>query len=199
MTKVPLTDKAVDAALALAAERPWAEIALAEIAGAAGSNLADFEEAGLDAETLLARIDRRFDAAMLNGVTGVDRSERARDRLFEALMRRFDAMEPFRAAVLSIRDAQSTDPALLLLAMRARVRTATRALRAAGLDPSGLAGRLRSAGLARVITKAEASWREDGPDLSRTMATLDQALSDAEGAARRINGLFGAFRRTAEP
>jgi hypothetical protein len=199
MTKVRLTDRAVDAALALAAERPWADIALAEVAGAAGSDLAAFEEAGLDAEALLARIERRFDAAMLTGVSGVDRRERARDRLFEALMRRFDAMEPFRAAVRSIRDAQSTDPALFLLAMRARVRTATRALRAAGLDPSGLAGRLRSAGLARVIAKAEASWRDDGTDLSRTMATLDQALSDAEGAARRINGLFGAFRRTAEP
>ena len=197
MSDAALTERAIDAALALAAERPWADIALAEIAGAAGSDLAAFDAAGLDAEALLARIEVRFDAAMLAGVAGVERSERARDRLFEALMRRFDAMEPNRPAILSVRAAQATDPALALLAMRSRIRTANRALRAAGLDPSGLAGRLRAAGLARVIGKAEASWRQDGADLSRTMATLDQALADAEGAARRINGLFRT-RRSAD-
>lgn len=187
-----LAERAVDAALSLAAEQGWCAIALADIAGAAGCDLAALDAAGLDAEALLGAIEARFDAAMLAGVAGVQRSERARDRIFEALMRRFDAMEPARAAVLSIRQAQGADPALALLAMRARARTAARALRAAGLDPSGLAGRLRTAGLARVIAKAEASWRADGPDLSRTMATLDQALADAEGAARRINGWFGA-------
>jgi ubiquinone biosynthesis protein COQ9 len=190
MTEPTLQDRAVAAALDLAATRPWSDVALADVAGAAGSDLAAFDAAGIDAEALLARIEAHFDAAMLAGVTGVDRSERARDRLFEALMRRFDAMEPRRAAILSMRAGQAGDPALTLFAMRARMRTANRTLRAAGLDPSGLAGRLRAAGLSRVIGKTDASWREDGPDLSRTMATLDQALSDAEGAARRINGLF---------
>jgi hypothetical protein len=190
MSAAPLHERAVDAALQLAANQPWRDVALADVAGAADSDLAAFDAAGIDAEALLARIEARFDAAMLAGVAGVDRSERARDRLFEALMRRFDAMEPARPAIMSIRTSQAADPALALLAMRARLGTANRALRAAGLDPSGLAGRLRSAGLVRVIGKAEASWREDGPDLSRTMATLDQALGDAEGAARRINSLF---------
>jgi hypothetical protein len=198
MTERALADRAVDAALDLAARQPWSDVALADVAGAAGVDLAAFDAAGIDAEDLLARIEARFDVAMLQGISGVDRTERARDRLFEALMRRFDAMEPARAALQSIRTAQTTDPALALLAMRARIRTANRALRAAGLDPSGLAGRLRSAGLARVIARTEASWRADGPDLSRTMATLDQALSDAEGAARRINGLFRMRRQTAD-
>lgn len=198
MTERALADRAVDAALDLAARQPWSDVALADVAGAAGVDLAAFDAAGIDAENLLARIEARFDAAMLQGVSGVDRTERARDRLFEALMRRFDAMEPARAALRSIRTAQTSDPALSLLAMRARIRTANRALRAAGLDPSGLAGRLRSAGLARVIAKTEASWRADGPDLSRTMATLDQALSDAEGAARRLNSLFRMRRQTAD-
>ncbi len=43
----------------------------------------------------------------------LDPSQSVRDRLFDLIMRRFEAMEPHRAAVIALEQGQDRDPILL--------------------------------------------------------------------------------------
>jgi len=58
-------------------------------------------------------------------------------------------------------------------------------LECAGIGSGGPAGRLRAKGLAGVYGATLRAWfRDDSPDLSKTMSALDHALARAERAAR---------------
>src|SRR5215469_10309574 len=90
-------ERMLDAALALAAERDWAGIGLAEIAHKAGLPLAEAYAACRSKLDLLAVLNRRVDAAALAAVPEAEGLPR--ERLFDLLMRRFDALQPHRLAL----------------------------------------------------------------------------------------------------
>ena len=57
----------------------------------------------------------RIDAEVLAGTpTRSDPEETVRDRLFDAMMRRYDALRPYREALGAIRRAGTRDPMLAL-------------------------------------------------------------------------------------
>ncbi|MBV1704482.1 MAG: TetR/AcrR family transcriptional regulator, partial [Hyphomicrobiales bacterium] len=95
-------DRIVDASLALAAERPFGEIALRDIAERAGVTLGDFRDAFPSKGAVLAGYVRRIDHAVLDAPVAFRDDEAPRDRLFDVLMRRFDAMAADKAALRSI-------------------------------------------------------------------------------------------------
>src|SRR5579875_984730 len=92
-------DLAADAALKLAAERPWREITLRDIAAEAGVGFAELYARAPGKGALLDRLSRRFDRAAL---ASDDASADILDRLFEAAMARLEAMEPHRFALIAI-------------------------------------------------------------------------------------------------
>mgnify|MGYP000883656183 FL=1 len=185
INRTELLDKVVDLTLARAKETPWDKIALADLAGAADATLADFAAMRITKAKITHTIDRRFDRAALATVKGVDRSETVRDRLFDAAMRRFDALEGHRGAMMSILLAEDSENAAKAARAARRLVTAAWLLEAAGIEAAGGAGVARAVGLARILRKAEAAWRLDGADLARTMASLDQGLRDAEDFIKR--------------
>ena len=85
--------------LKLAAERRFEDIAIREIAAEAGVSLADFRDAFPSKGATLAGFSRRIDRAVLATPLGELANSSARDRLFDVLMRRLDAMAPYRAAL----------------------------------------------------------------------------------------------------
>jgi AcrR family transcriptional regulator len=107
-------DRIIDAALDLAALNGWRGLGLREIAGAAGIGLADFYDAFPGKDAILAGYARRLDCATLLDVEageGADvEGESARDRLFDAVMRRLDLMEPHKAAIAAILHDVTRDP-----------------------------------------------------------------------------------------
>lgn len=104
-----------------------------------------------------------------------------RDRLFDGLMRGFDAAQAQRGAVLAV--WASRDPAVLVLLAGRGSLHVRRLAQSAGVDISGARGRLRLAGLTALIAQAFAAWRrDDSPDMSATMAELDRLLDRAERA-----------------
>lgn len=183
--RTELLDKVVDHALEFAKEAPWNKVALADLAGAAHATLADFAAMRITKARITHAIDRRFDRAALATVKGVDRSETVRDRLFDAAMRRFDALEGHRDAMMSILLAENSENSAKAARAARRLVTAAWLLEAAGIEAAGGAGVARAIGLARIMRKAEAAWRLDGVDLARTMASLDQGLRDAEDFIKR--------------
>ena len=85
-------ERAAEAALRLAAERPWGEIALRDIARAAGLGFAELYARAPGKSALLDRLSRRFDqAALAAAEEDVAEGAEVHDRLFEAVMARLEA------------------------------------------------------------------------------------------------------------
>ena len=178
--------RVVDAALVLAAERPWEGIALADIAGRADLSLSDLYPRLGSRGRILEAFARRVDARMLASGTADLAGERPRDRLFDALMGRFDVLLPYKDALRSIMASLSRDPLAGLGQIRALDRSMAWTLEAAGIAASGWRGRLKVRALGSVYASVLRIWLDDGPDQARTMAELDRLLVRLEGMAGRL-------------
>ncbi len=178
-------DRVIDAALKLAAERGWRSLALAEIADAAGLTLAETRSQFASKAAILGGFQRRIDDSVL--ATGSADGSSPRDRLFDVLMRRLDALQPHRDAIRVIARDVACDPLAALCQGPQMLCSMARMLKAAGLDAGGIDGAIRSKGLTLIYMRTLCTWLgDDSPDLSKTMAVLDRGLARAE----RIAGIF---------
>ena len=175
-------DTVLDAFLALIAEKGFAEVTLRDVAAAADLGLADLYRLYPDKVALAAAFMARIDAAVLAGTPGqVDPEETARDRLFDVMMRRYDALRPHRDALRALRRAGTRDPLLALALGPALRRSMGAMLEAASLSSEGLPGALRQNGLLAIhYAVSRAFDRDETLDLSKTMAALDNRLKMAE-------------------
>lgn len=169
----------VAAAMRLAGERSWGDIPLAEIARAAGLDLIDLHRLFPSKLAILDALARQVDAAVL--AVPIDLGDTARDRLFDVVMRRFDALSPSREGLRRIaRDMRRLKLAALPAAF-ALPRSMTWMLEAAGISADGFSGMARARVLAIAYLAAFRVFLEDdSADLTRTMAALDRALRRAE-------------------
>ena len=193
--------KIVDALLALAAKQPFEEIAIRDICAAAGVSLADFRDAFPSKGAVLAGLARRIDRAVLSQGDKELTREAPRERLFDVLMRRLDALAPYREALREIVGWLRRDPAAALAVNSTVVNSMRFMLEAAGIDSEGVAGAIKLQGLACAWARIVAVWLDDPePGLDKTMAELDRELTRGEGALaafeqrRRVGE---AFRRRA--
>lgn len=179
----------IDAALALAAERGWHDLSLAAIAKAAGLPLADVYAIFPSKQAVLEGFFSQVDEAVLRGGDPDLEHDTAHDRLFDAVMRRFEAMAPYRAGVAAIIEDGRRDPVAMLCGAPRFLRSMQATLEAAGIASDGLSGMLRAKGLGLVYLQTLRVWlRDDSEDLAQTMAALDRGL-------RRAESLCGGLRR----
>ena len=80
------------AALSVAAASPWREATLSRLAEAAGRPVAELYGATLGEAADC--VEEAFDRAIADNLDKLDAGQSVRDRLFELIMRRFEAMEP---------------------------------------------------------------------------------------------------------
>lgn len=166
------------AALSLAAAKPWREATLTALAEAAGRPLSELYGASIG--EAVDCVEEAFDRAIADKAD-VNPAQSVRDRLFELIMSRFEAMEPHRAAVLAMEAGADRDPTLLAAAHQRHVRCARWVLALAGLEADGMTGQARAQGLGVIIGQARAAWRgDDAGDFAKTMASLDRNLRRAE-------------------
>lgn len=178
----PNTEAVLSAVLDLAAERGWRAVSLADVADRAAIPLTDLVEQFPTKGALLTAYAQRIDQRMLAG--GSEPGETTRDRLFEVLMRRFEAMAPDRRGLKAIAVGLGDDPAAVLCGGRRFLRSMALALETAGLSAAGLSGLVRVNGVAAVVLYTLRTFLDDDSgDLSRTMAHLDRALRRAETIA----------------
>ena len=169
--------------LALAAEKNWRDVTIFDIASAAGADVASL--AGLAPSDAADVVADHFDRAAAAGVAGIDREQGLRDRLFDLAMRRFEAMEPHRFAVVALDRVQ--DGLGQAVAFARTGRTARWLLTLAGEAVDGVDGAAKVQGLAVVLTRAHAAWKSDTDgDFTHTMAALDKGLREAETWAGRL-------------
>lgn len=175
-------DAALDAFLGLIAEKGYVNVALRDVAAGAGLGLAELYRRYPDKAALVAGFLARIDAEVIAGTPAAsDPEETVRDRLFDVLMRRFDALRPHRAAVQAIRRAGLRDPLLALSLGPAVRRSMAAMLEAAGVPSDGVAGALRQSGLLVLYQSVSQVFeRDETADSSKTMAALDGRLKRAE-------------------
>ena len=179
-----ILDRAVDCALELAADRPWSEISLRDIALTCGVPFAELYSRADGKDALLGHLSRRLDAAALASGEG-DESAEAHDRLFEATMARLEAMAPHRAALIAIGRSQGVMALLPTLP-----RTAKALLEAAGIDTGGPRGTVRVIGMTRIWGRTLQVWRDDQGALNRTMAEIDKLLRTLNTNLKRVGAGF---------
>jgi AcrR family transcriptional regulator len=172
----------LDAFIGLISEKDFVEVTLRDVASAADLGLADLYRLYPDKVALAAAFMARVDSAVLAGTPRqADSEETARDRLFDVMMRRYDALKPYRAALGAIRRAGTRDPLLALALGPALRRSMAAMLEAAALPSDGLSGAMRQNGLLAIhYAVARVFDRDDTVDLSKTMAALDSRLKMAE-------------------
>ncbi|GIK49965.1 MAG: hypothetical protein KJZ75_02000 [Hyphomonadaceae bacterium] len=182
------------AALSLASSGSWREATLVKLADAASRPAADFYGASLG--EAIDCVEEAFDRAIAENLDQLAPDQSVRDRLFELIMRRFEAMEPYRAAVLAMEQGQDRDPTLLAAAHQRHVRCARWVLALAGLEADGMTGNARAQGLGVIIGQARAAWRGDtAGDFAKTMASLDKNLRRAE----EMFGRWAGFEAKPKP
>ena len=175
-------DKAVDALMALLADNPFEEIGLAEVAGRAGIKLSVLRAEFSSTLAIYAAHVKDIDKKVLAG-DGADMAEEPpRDRLFDVLMRRLEAMAPYRDAMRSMMRSARRNPPLALALNAMAVRSQSWMLEAAGISAAGPHGALRAQGGALMFARVVQTWLDaDDEDANdRAMAALDRGLASAE-------------------
>jgi AcrR family transcriptional regulator len=194
--------KIADALMKLASERRLEDISIRDISTEAGVTLADFRDAFPSKGAVLASLSRRFDRAVLAQDSAELADESPRERLFDVLMRRLEAMAPYREGLRETSAWLRRDPSAAL-AMNPIVRSSMRfMLEAADIEfEDGPAGVIKLQGLALAWARIVSVWLDDDdPGLSKTMAELDRELTRGERAVAqvdRLSGLAAPFRALA--
>ena len=206
-TKSPPTDargKIVDALMELAAETRFEDISIRDICKAANVSLADFRDAFPSKGAVLAGFSRRMDRAVLEQDTGELADENARERLFDILMRRLEAMAPYREGLREVAAWLRREPMAAMAMNQGAMNSMRFMLEAAGIEAQGAAGAIKLQGLALAWGRVVQVWLDDEePALSKTMAELDRVLTRGERAAGgldRVSAMakpFSAFAQAA--
>jgi len=173
--------RVVEAALELAALQGWRDTSLEDIAGRADLTLAALRRRFPTRGHILAAFLAEIDRTVLEGGEAAE-DEPVRDRLFDVLMRRFDALAPHRKAVEAIsRDLLRRPGGLARFAAGPFRRSMAAMLEAAAVPSWGPLQALQVKGLEVVYLAAFRTFLEDdSEDRGRTMAALDRALKRAE-------------------
>jgi AcrR family transcriptional regulator len=184
-------EKAVGALMALLAQHPFEEIGLAEVAGRAGLSLSQLRTQFASVMAILGAFTKDIDRKVLDAETDELEDAPARERLFDVLMRRIEALAPYKAAIRSLLNSARRNPVLAMALNGMATRSQRWMLAAAGIDTNGSRGLLRIQGTALLFGRAVAIWTEDDDEsLDRTMAVLDRGLASAERWSDLMDDLF---------
>ena len=200
--KLAAKDAIIEALMELAGERTWDDISITDIATRANISLADFRDAFPSKGAVLAGFSRKIDRIVLDGTTDDLMGEPAKERLFDVLMRRLDALAPYKLGLEGISEWVSRAPMAAAAINRLELNSMRFMLEAAGIESEGPVGTVKLQGLVILWLRILRTWfHDDEPGLARTMAQLDTELtrggkivSRAEDVNRLASPLFSLAR-----
>jgi len=171
-------ERIIAALMALLAEKRLEEIGFGDIAGRAGVSLAVLRGEFATKLSILAAHMKELDRKVLAGGDADMIEEPPRERLFDVLMRRIEAMAPHREATRSLMRSACSNPGLAFALNGLAVCSQTWMLTAAGIDAAGPRGTIRAQGMAALFASVLRIWVDDEDEgLARTLAALDRALA----------------------
>ena len=181
------TSLMIDTALKLAARDGWAQLCIRDIAAASNIPISEALAIFPSKQVILTAFRNRIDQTVVAG-TELDSFEgTVRDRLFDILMRRLEALIPWKEGVAAIVRDTLRDPLAGLHSISSLNRSMALMLECAGISSSGLRGCTRIRGLTVIYLFVLRHWlHEDSTDMAPTMAELDRRLRTAETFLQRV-------------
>ena len=185
--KTMTKDDLVRVALEQAEQLGWGYVTLYDVAQGADISLAELHAHFDDKSDVLVALGRMIDRRVLEAFESVEAEASPRDRLFDVMMERFDALNDYRGGVLSIVHSFKFDPKEAVLSCPHLCRSMSWMLEASGVDTNGLRGAAKIIGLTGVYLRVLKVWSgDDSPDMGKVMAALDKHLGQAESLANRF-------------
>lgn len=180
----------------LASDRPWSDIELVDIAREAGLTLSEMRDLYPSKGAILEGFTRMIDKIVIEGTSDDLAGEPARERVFDVMMRRLDAMAPYRRALRRIAWAMRGDLTSLAALNRSALNSARYMLAAAGVPTEGPLGYVKLQGFVFALANVMETWfDDDDPTQAKTMARLDRELGRGERFLERAED----FRRLTAP
>ena len=196
---VPKADprtRAIEALMALVAERGWAEVELADVALKADMPLSVLRDLFPSKGAMLAGFGRMLDKAVLDNANPDLVGEPAHERVFDLVMRRIDAMAPYKPALIEIRRAMRRDPLSAAALNQSALNSWRYLLGSVGIPVEDALGMLKIQGAVLVFARTADTWLDDTDEsMTQTMATLDRELK----RGGRVLGMAEDVRRLAAP
>lgn len=172
------------AALRLAAERNWQNIAPEQIAKTAKVSPTEFKKTFTDKSQILPMLVHYISDETEAAVGKPSAKSAPYDRLLDVLMTRFEILQKHRKAILNLTEYLKHDPKAACLLVPAEAEAMRTALDLAGLKQPQTQEIVSVAGLLLIYGLTLCTWQKDeSKDLSKTMATLDRNLRRAEKVA----------------
>src|SRR3954464_7259808 len=103
-------ERIIEAAMARIAEDGWRRLSLAAIAKTADLPILRLYRSFHSKTAILCGLARRIDETVLAAPLESEADERPRDRVFDLMMRRFDALQPYKPAFAKLRRELPFDP-----------------------------------------------------------------------------------------
>jgi ubiquinone biosynthesis protein COQ9 len=176
-----LNDKIINAQMTLIGRDGWPAATLDAVARESGVSHSDIASHFANRFDILAAFGKRADIAALKEADEEGGSQAARDRLFDIIMARFDAMTAQKAAIDALMRAARRDPGLAAFFLMNVTKSMGLLASCAGVDTAGMLGSARVKALSGLYMSVVPTWlRDDSEDLSKTMAALDKALARAD-------------------
>ena len=178
------------AAMSLAAVQGWRDTSMSDIADHTEMPLAELRKHFASKQAILKGLVRIADDAVLKGSDASIEEEPVHDRLFDVIMRRLDALSPYKEGIAAVvRDFRHDPSSLACLAVGPMQRSLQWMLEAARIQPWGIAAPLQQKGLALIYLSVFHVWlNDDDEDNAKTMAALDKSL-------KRVESILSALRR----
>lgn len=171
----------IKTALGLAASGHWTSSGLRDIAEAADVSLAELHALYPSKTAILKAHFDSVDASVIGAKFAFEEADGPRDRLFDVLMRRFDALSEDREGVIATLNALRRDPITALCLSSGLPGSMRWMLETAGIKATGPSGRLIVKGLSAVWLATLRVWMsDDSEDMAQTMSALDKNLRRAE-------------------
>jgi len=195
MVTAKTKEKILKTFLELLSEHPYEDVSLPRIAETAKVKLSEMRAAYASKLKLVAAFAEKIDTEVLDGRDEELGDQPPRDRLFDVLMTRIDALGEHKEAVRALHEAARRDPALALDFNRLEVRSQKWMLIAAGIDVSGVKATIVAQALSVAFARVVSVWLDEADEgMPRTMARLDRELDKGSSFMKRLNGLESVAR-----
>ncbi len=179
--------QAIEALMRLAATRRWDEIELGDIAAEAEMPLVRLRGLFPSKLAMLGGLTRLVDDVVLADTSNDLAAEPVRERLFDLVMRRLDALALYKPGLRRIAPVIRRDPLTMAALNRGAVNSWRYMLASAGIPTEDALGAVRVQGAVLLMARVSEVWLEDEePELSRTMARLDRELKTAGTIMARV-------------
>lgn len=178
-----MNDKTLEACLNLIQNEGWKAFTFAKAVEQSGIPLNKFRAKFSCPSDVMVHLFKKIDDDVLNKLD-LTKGLGHKDALFEILMARFDAAQPFKPIIKNFWKEWLLTPEDTPGIVCHGYSSMAWMLEAAGISNRGLTGLMRVQGLATLYLYTLRTWLEDdSPDLGKTMVALDKGLTKLERAA----------------